>query len=124
MNDQQSTENFWLAWNSLATEVNTIKEPEYRLYYDDQGYPLFYSMQECVGNYVVVSKETYKKPPKHVRVVDGQLRVYETSSVKKLIPSTQGTSCDPQDVCVVVPEKQDHVKWSLKQTENSKYYDI
>lgn len=123
MNDQLTNDNFWKAWQQLQ-QSELPAEPEHRLYYDDQGFPLFYSMEQCAGNYIVVSKEIFKKPPKHVRVVDGRLKVFEHSSVKKLVPSTQGTCCDPRDVCVIVPESEVHVKWCLKQTENSKYYDV
>ena len=49
--------------------------PEYRLYYDDEGFPLFYSVEQLPGNYIVVDQATYLSGPKHIKVVDGKLVV-------------------------------------------------
>ena len=123
MSDELNHDNFFQIWNTTQTNTPANKV-EYRLYYNDQGFPLFYSMEQKPGNYVVVSKDFYTRPPKHIRVVDGKIRIYEHTTVKKLIPSEVGKCCHPWDVCVVVEEKQDHVKWSFKQEINEKYYDL
>ena len=118
-----TTENFWKAWNQIETEI--VPQPlEYRLYYDDMGFPLFYSTEEKPGNYMVVSKDFYTRPPKHIRIIDGKIRVYQHTTVKKLVPNTHGQCCDPRDVCVVVNDTDAHVKWAFEQTENCKHYDL
>ena len=40
-----------------------------------------------------------------------------TEPVKKLEPSTTGTTCDPRDVCVVVSPDQPHTKWTIVNNE-------
>jgi hypothetical protein len=106
MNEQE----FWAALVPLPAPP----DPVYRLYYDDLGCPLFYSMEELLGNYIEIDHKTYQTSPPHVRVVDGKLIILETSIVYKLKPGDSGTPCDPRDICVVVDNAQPHTKWSLK----------
>ena len=91
---------------------------EYRLYYDEQGFPLFYSTEKVAGNYVVVDEQTYVNGPKHVRVIDGQLKIVKTVYGKKLVPSAQGQACDARDICVIVTDlAQPTMTWSIKHEE-------
>lgn len=106
MNEQE----FWAA----LAPVPPPPPPIYRLYHDDLGNPLFYSMEDLPGNYIDIDHTTYATAPAHVRVVKGKLVLLKTSVVIKLKPSDNGTACDPQDVCVVVNKEQPHIKWSLK----------
>ena len=71
-------------------------------------------MQNEPGNYISIDRETYQNPPKHVRVVDGKLKMLRNSQSDKLVPSKVGTPCDSTDVCVVVGDQTDHIKWNLK----------
>ena len=95
----ETTENFWAAWG-LPQE--SPKPAFYRLYYDDQGYLLFYSMENVPGNYIEIDQVTFAAGSPRVQVVNGQLRHIKTDGVSKLIPADQGQLCDPRDVCVVV----------------------
>ena len=98
----------------LQSAPAPLPELEYRLYHDDNGFPLFYSTEDVPGLYIVVDKETYISGPKHARVIDGKLVETQIAWTKKLVPSAQGQSCDPTDVCVVVPASEPHVSWRLK----------
>ena len=106
MNEQE----FWAALAPLP-EPTPIS---YRLYYDEQGLPLFYSMEDKPGNYIELDQETYNRSPAHVRVVNGQLVYLKTNVVFKLHPGDVGIPCHPTDVTIVVPEDREHIKWSLK----------
>lgn len=104
-------EDFW-------AEVARLTQPRfeakvfYRLYHDDEGHPLFYSMEDLPGNYIDIDAETYAQGSSHVRVIDGKLvKTQRKSTVSKLRPGNEGTPCDPQDVCVVVGTDQSHVLW-------------
>lgn len=90
---------------------------EYRLYYDDNGYPLFYSTEQLPGNYIVVDRDMFIGGPKHIRVHDGKIVVYQITFGKKLVPSEQGQTCNPHDISVVVAPDQPHVKWNLQHEE-------
>jgi len=107
---EMTPEEFWAA----LAPTTSLPVPIYRLYYDDQGLPLFYSMQEDPGNYIEIDHETYANPPTHVRVVDGKLKVLTMNPIAKLMPGDYGTPCAVNDVCIVVNHASPHTKWSLK----------
>jgi hypothetical protein len=105
-------------WGILQNQQPAIHgSPEYRLYYNDEGFPLFYSTEALPGNYIVVDQDTYYHGPKHIRIVNGKIVVYRTTFSKKLVPSTEGVVCAVNDVCVVVDVDQPHVAWCLKKQE-------
>ena len=110
-----TTENFWRAWAEPWPEPAPVF---YRLYYDAQGLPVCYTMEDLPGEYIEIDRETYVKGPTNVRVVDGKLKQLQQSVIiNKLQPSNTGTPCDPRDVCVVVSEKQNHIFWNNKPNE-------
>jgi hypothetical protein len=86
----------------------------YRLYHDDHGFPLFYSMENLPGKYIDIDQETYANPPTHTRVIDGKLVLTYNPTVVKLRPSKVGTPCHFSDVSIVVSEQEPHIKWSLR----------
>jgi hypothetical protein len=112
----ETTENFWAAW-SLPQEPP--KAPFYRLYHDDQGYLLFYSMEDVPGNYIEIDHETFAAGSPRVRVVDGRLRHIKTNVISKLVPSKQGHACDPRDVAVVTNNSTNKQYWKLKATDET-----
>ena len=105
-------------WEALAPQP-TPEPPRFRLYHDNQGLPLFYSMEEVSGNYIEIDQQTYFNPPTHVRVVDGKLKILFTHQPEKLVPSDTGTPCSKFDVCVVVDNNSPHIKWNLKKYDIS-----
>jgi len=111
-----TNQNFWAV-------MQQFQWPEpvpvtYRLYHDDQGLPLFYSMEALPGTYIEVDQATYVHAPYEVRVKDGKLIVLEPRiQVSKLTrDSDHGVPCDNRDVCVVVDPDGPHQKW--KKTAN------
>lgn len=73
----------------------------YRLYHDDQGLPLFYSMDLVPGTYIEITQQQYAASSMWVRVVDGVLVDRPWQITSKLVPSTCGTACHPHDVTIV-----------------------
>jgi hypothetical protein len=106
MNEQE----FWAALAPLPEPT----PPTYRLYYNDLGEPLFYSMEDVSGKYIEIDHATYSNPPTHVRVIDGKLVILKTNFVTKLTPAATGTPCDPLDVSIVVDVTEPHTNWILK----------
>jgi len=86
----------------------------FRLYYDDGGRPIVYSMDDLPGNYIEVDAETFARGSHQVRVIDGRLIKFDSqSALPKLRPNqVQGTACHPLDVSVIVDANGPHVKWS------------
>lgn len=114
----ETTKNFWEAWE----QWNPEPPPPvfFRLYHDDHGFPLFYTMEDFPGNYIEVDAKTYQEGSHRVRVRNGQLVKIAHSTVKKLTPGDAGIPCDPRDICVVVNKHHTHIKWSLKTNEFDK----
>lgn len=80
-----------------------LPEPrqEYRVYFDDQGALLFYSMEDLPGNYVVVDREFYAGSPTNVRLQNGKLVIITAPVSSKLVPAASGISCDARDITVI-----------------------
>lgn len=86
----------------------------YRLYYDDQGRPLVYTMEDLPGRFIEIDKETYAVADINVKVSDGKIvKLTQTRSRAKLTPALDGTPCDPRDVSVVVSGDQTNIRWKL-----------
>jgi hypothetical protein len=108
-----TVEDFWKVWSEPVADVLPVS---YRLYYNDDGSVICYTMEDLPGTYIEVDLQEYLVASCNVRVVDKKLIHLPTAIlVTKLQPNlSTGTACDPQDVCVVVNENIPHVKWSIK----------
>ena len=113
----ETTENFWLA---LAEPVPEPVPIFFRLYYNERGEPVSYSMEDLPGNYIEIDAETYQRSRFNVQVVDGKLvHIIPKKFTSKLKPGNTGTTCAPDNVSVVVAQDQPHIKWSLKSNESN-----
>ena len=107
-------QEFW----SILQATTECKPVFYRLYYNDNGTPIIYSMEELPGNYIDIDQPTYALASFNVRVINGTLTYIKPGiTVKKLQPSDQGTACDPSDVCIVVTDDQPNIKWTIVNNE-------
>ena len=98
-------------WSILHTEV--VEYPIfYRLYYNEQGQPLCYTMEDLPGNYIEIDQEMFARSPSNIQVHDGKIIEITWQTTAKLAPTDTGTPCAPIDVSVVVPESDNHQKWS------------
>ncbi len=107
-------EDFWSILHSMPEPRPVF----YRLYYDDQGLPLFYSMADEPGTYIEIDQATFARSASNVRVRDGRLLEVTWSTTSKLVPGNSGSPCHPDNVAVIVAEDQPHIRWS-KQTYES-----
>jgi len=107
-------EQFW----SILHNMPAPKPVFYRLYYDADGVPLFYSMEDCPGTYIEIDQETFARGASNVRVRDGKLIEITWATTTKLVPGNSGSPCHPDNVAVIVAEDQPHIRWS-KQTYES-----
>jgi hypothetical protein len=102
-------EEFWNILHSAPEPLPVF----YRLYYNDAGEPVCYSMEHLPGNYIDIDAETFGLAPHNVRVVNRMLKYITTRTSQKIVPGIAGTLCHPQSVAVVV--EQNGTPWS-KQT--------
>jgi hypothetical protein len=114
MND--TTENFFKAWAEWDRQ-----EPDpvfFRLYHDEQGLPVVYSMENLPGTYIEIDQDTYARSSMRVRVRDGKLVELTWKTTQKITPNGEGTPCDPSDVAIVT-KSQHNTKWSKRVYESS-----
>jgi hypothetical protein len=108
-------EEFWQALRAMPGP----KPVDYRIYYNEQGELLFYSMDDLPGTYISIDADAFARCATNVVVQDGKLFEIVSTTTVKLQPSDTGTPCHPDDVSIVVPETHEHQRWS-KQTHGLK----
>lgn len=113
--DQLDETAFW----AIMAAMPESKPVFYRLYYDADGVPLFYSMEDLPGTYIDIDQETYARGATNVRVRDNRLVEVTWVTTQKLVPSTHGTPCHPDNVAIVVSTDQEHQYWSKRTYEQS-----
>jgi len=115
----ETTENFLKVMAEFEWPEN--KPVSYRLYYNEDGSPKCYTMDDLPGKYIQVDRETYINHVWNVKVVDNNLVIIPLSvTVQKLVQDTErGTPCHPKDITVVVDPEYSHTKWSIKKNEIS-----
>lgn len=84
----------------------------FRLYYNESGDPVSYSMEDLPGNYIDIDAEAFRLANPNVKVVDGKIvEIVRRRPNAKLQPTEQGTPCHPQDVSVVSTQEP-NIKWN------------
>jgi hypothetical protein len=106
---EMTPEEFFGALEQMPMPVPVM----YRLYHDDQGCPLFYSMEDVPGTYIEIDQETFAKNSTQIRVRNGKIVETTWKTTQKLVPSNSGTLCHSNDIAVVVDSNGTY--WS-KQT--------
>jgi hypothetical protein len=109
----ETTENFLKVMSEFVWP-DPVAIP-FRLYYNEDGTPNCYTMEDLPGKYIEIDRDAYIAHRWNVRVVDDQLQIIPPAvTVQKLVPNNiTGTACHPQDVCIVVSADQPHTKWKI-----------
>lgn len=91
----------------------------FRLYYNDDGTPKCYTMDDLPGKYIEVDKETYISRLWNVRVIDNKLKIFTPAVVVSTLhpDPLAGQCCHKQDICVIVSENTEHTKWKITANE-------
>ena len=112
----ENTQNFLEFWNTYTWPET--KPVFFRLYHDDTGHALCYSMEDLPGKYIDITAEQYAESSGHVIVKNGKLIKQYQTRTSKLIPADTGTPCHPDDVTIVV-DGESNQKWKLKNYDNN-----
>ena len=90
----------------------------YRLYHDDAGHLLFYSMEDLPGLWVEIDQEFYARSPHRVRVIDGRVHELEWRQSVKIRPNQTGTPCHPEDVTIIYNDSNAQ-RWAMTAYEQN-----
>ena len=106
-----------ITFEQLVNMLKSMPEPDpvfYRLYHDEQGRPICYSMEDIPGQYVEIDRDAFVLSSPWVRIQQGKVCAYQPNiSLQKLQPSETGTTCHIEDVAIVVKSGA-YQKWSTK----------
>jgi len=106
---------FFKALGSLPKQAEP--QTEYRLYYDpESGEPLYYSMDNEPGTYIVIDKKTYSIGNYHCVIKDNKIiNLNIVGAYRKLVPSNTGVTTHTDNVMIVSKTGQN---WEIKTYEN------
>ena len=89
--------------------------PTYRLYYNDDGSPLHYSMEDLPGKYIEIDAMTFATGRHDIVVVNGKIKSLNSGIVARYHPVTEESdttvACHPQDITILVDNNQPHKLW-------------
>ena len=90
-------------------------ESKYRLYYNHDGTPKYYSMEELDGQFIYVDQPTFQCCRYDVIVIDGKIRSLSENIVSKYkivdVESETTVCTDSTDISIIVGRTQQHILW-------------
>lgn len=113
-------DSFWQAVAEHNWEKPEVRQ-EFRLYYDDQGQVIYYSMEDLPGNYIIVDRLTFDQARFDLRVKDGKIVKLRHPASWKLVPCESNTyACHPDDITIVVSQDHEQKKyWEMRTTHEA-----
>ena len=90
---------------------------KYRLYYNPDGTPKHYTMQELEGDYIFVDQQTFQCCRYDIVVVGGKIKSLNENSIARYYISDESataTCCDPHDITLIVDKTQQHIFWDYR----------
>lgn len=110
-------------WEAVASHNWAQPEVrlEYRLYYDEQGQVLTYSMEDIPGNYIIVDRHTYEQARFDILIKDGKIAKLNQSSSWKLVPATTGNyACHKDNINIIVDNNDpNRAYWTVGTTHEA-----
>lgn len=113
-------DSFWQAVNAHVWDQPEHRL-EYRLYYDEQGLVINYSMEDLPGNFIVIDRTTFDQARHDVRIKDGKIVRLSHPASWKLVPAvTSAHTCHRDDITVIVSnEFANKQHWEVKTTHEA-----
>ena len=110
---------FWQAADSHNWEQPKSRQ-EFRLYYNEAGNVIHYSMEDLPGTFLVIDRLTFDQQRFDVRIKDGKIVKLNHPASWKLAPADSGTPCHPEDMSIVVSKDAENKQhWEVKTTYES-----
>jgi len=87
----------------------------FRLYYDDNGEVITYSMENLDGKFIEITSDEFALGSREVYVKDGVIHNKILTVSGKLVPSNKGVGTHPEDITLV--DNNSKTKWKYKEYE-------
>jgi capsule polysaccharide export protein KpsC/LpsZ len=88
---------------------------KYRLYYNSDGTPKYYSMEELEGTFIYVDQQTFQNCRYDIIVVKGVIKSLSENTISRYNQVDQETSTtvrtDPTDILLVVGQSNRYILW-------------
>lgn len=91
------------------------QESKYRLYYNPNGSPRYYSMENLEGTFIYVDQQTFENCRYDIQVINGKIRSLSENIVSKYRPALTESETtirtDSTDISIVVSQSDDFILW-------------
>jgi hypothetical protein len=91
------------------------QESKYRLYYNSDGSPRYYSMENLKGTFIYVDQQTFENSRYDIQVINGKIRSLSENIASKYRPvlteSETTIRTDPTDISIVVGQTSNFILW-------------
>ena len=96
-------------------------QPEYRLYYDDRGDPISYTVgyynedeKGPEGNYIIIDQFEFLCKRYDVKVIEGKIVSLNSMTLIPKLVQAKGTKCAREDIAIVIDDDyEDYIEWEL-----------
>lgn len=94
---------------------NSVANNNYRLYYNQDGTPRFYSMEDVAGDYILVDRPTFESGRYDITVKDGKIQNLSQPVSRRYVivnePTETSISCDLYDITLITTTESEHIFW-------------
>jgi hypothetical protein len=88
---------------------------KYRLYYNSDGTPKYYSMEELEGTFIYVDQQTFQNCRYDIVVIKGVIKSLSENTISRYNQVDQETPTtvrtDPTDILLVVDQSNSYILW-------------
>ena len=88
---------------------------KFRLYYNDDGTPKYYSMEELDGNFIEIDKSVFEASRYDIVVINGKIKSLSENVISKyhLVNDISKTTvmCDSEDITLLTDSTESYKLW-------------
>jgi hypothetical protein len=99
---------------------NSLKDSKYRLYYNSDGSPKFYSMEDLPGEYIFIDHQTFEQGRYDIVVRHGRILSLSDSGTSRYVQVVRATpnsvKCDISDITILT-ESSEHILWDYRSNQ-------
>lgn len=82
---------------------------KFRLYYNDDGTPKFYSMEELEGKFISIDRSVFEASRYDIKIVDGKIKSLSENTISKYHRvselSKTTVKCDHDDISILSDDR-------------------